>query len=393
MPSSLIVKYVRVKQMTGARQQAADICEWHASYNLFFPLGDSVVMHRLMTAAAVLFVLWLQGCAATGPKGAEMASTLSAVPPGYGRIVFYRSSSVAGAAVQPDIRLDGQVVGQSKPGGFFYVDASPGKHTASAATEATSTVDVQVMSGQTHYVRSAIGFGFVVGRVTLSVEGMITAKGELSSLSYTGTTVPRIGAAAAGAGASATPPPPQALQKVPPLKRGDQVIYRVTDLYTSNARDVTYSVDRIDGEQVIFNQGGRVERLDGTVVSNRTPLAGDLDGCAPPGGWGRPDMLLGMRWNLQYKVPSGSCSGDFDLQGQMVSDEVEPTPFGDLKVQRIDYRGAGLRGQFQLILEARVWYSSVLGRVVRFESEFAVRTGRSEPPGREKVELVAIRRD
>lgn len=352
------------------------------------------MLRRLLTAAAVLFVLWLQGCAATGPKGAEMVSTLGTVPQGFGRIVFYRSSSIVGAAVQPEIRLDGQVVGQSKPGGFFYVDASPGKHTASASTEVASNVDVQVVAGQTHYVRSAIGMGLLVGRVMLSVEGMITAKGELSSLSYTGTSVPRIGSAASGGAAGTTAPVASTtVLKVPALKRGDQVVYRVTDLYTSNAREVTYSVDRLEGDQVIFNQGGRVERIDGSVVSNRTPLAGDLDSCAPPGGWGRPDMMLGMRWNVQYSARSASCAGDFDLQGQMVSDEVEPTPFGDLKVQRIDYKGTGLRAQFQLILEARVWYSPVLGRVVRFESEFAVRTGRTEPPGREKAELVAIRRD
>ncbi len=346
-----------------------------------------------MTAAAVLFVLWLQGCAATGPKGAEMASALGSVPPGFGRIVFYRSDSIVGAAVQPEIRLDGQVVGQSKPGGFFYVDAAPGKHTASASTEAASSVDVQVVAGQTHYVRSAIGMGLLVGRVVLSVEGMFTARGELSNLSYTGATVPRIGAPAAG-GVAAAVAVPTVVTKVPALKRGDQVAYRVTDLYTQTAREVAYSVDRIEGDRVVFNQGGRIERLDGTVVSNATPLAGDMDSCAPPGGWGRPDMMLGMRWRVQYKKPDPqACSGDFDLQGQMVSDEVEPTPFGDLKVQRIDYKGTGLRAQAVLWLDARVWYSPVLGRVVRFESEFAVRTGRNEPPGREKVELVAIRRD
>lgn len=345
-----------------------------------------------MTAAAVVFALWLQGCAATGPKGAEMASALGAVPSGFGRIVFYRSSSIVGAAVQPEIRLDGQVVGQSKPGGFFYVDASPGKHTASASTEVASNVDIQVVAGQTHYVRSAIGMGLLVGRVVLSVEGMIVARGELSSLSYTGTTVPRVGVAAVGATGAAAPP--SVVLKVPALKRGDQVVYRVTDLFTTNAREVAYTVDRVEREQIIFNQGGRIERLDGTVVSNTTPLAGDMDGCAPPGGWGRPDMMLGMRWSVQYKKAGAhTCSGDFDLQGQMVSDEVEPTPLGDLKVQRIDYKGTGLRAQAILLLDARVWYSPVLGRVVRFESEFAVRTGRNEPAGREKVELVAIRRD
>lgn len=76
----------------------------------------------------------------------------------------------------------------------------------------------------------------------------------------------------------------------------------------------------------------------------------------------------------------------------MVSDEVEPTPFGDLTLQRIDYKGAGVRSQFQLFLEARVWYSPVLGRVMPFESELAARMGRNEAPSRKKVELVAIRR-
>lgn len=144
----------------------------------------------------------------------------------------------------------------------------------------------------------------------------------------------------------------------------------------------------------MFNQGGRTERIDGTLLSNAAPVAGDMDRCAPPGGWGRPDMMLGMRWNVQYSKPGASgCSGDFDLQGQTVSDEVEPTPLGDLKLQRIDYKGTGVRSQFSLQLEARVWFSPVLGRVVRFESELAARVGRVEAPSREKVELVAIRRD
>lgn len=250
------------------------------------------------------------------------------------------------------------------------------------------------MAGQTTYVRSTINMGFLVGRVVLSVEGMITARGELSSLSYTGTTVPRIGASAiAGAAATATTAP-TVLSQVPSLKRGDQVVYRVTDGYTQAAREVVYVVDRIAGDKVMFNQGGRIERIDGTVLENPVPVAGDMDRCAPPGGWGRPDMMLGMRWNVQFNKPGSlGCSGDFDLQGQMVSDDIESTPFGNLKLQRIDYKGTGVRSQATLLLEARVWYSPVLGRVVRFESEFATRTGRSEAPSREKVELVEIRRD
>ena len=339
----------------------------------------------------------LQGCAATGPKGVEMASAMSSIPDGFGRIVFFRANSVAGAAVQPEIRLDGQVVGQSKPGGFFYVDAAPGRHKASASTEASSEVEIQVLPGQTQYVRSAISMGFVVGRVTLSVEGSFTAKGELMGLSYTGSQVPRVGVATDAQSSSAAAPAGLALvTKVAPLRRGDQVVYRVTDGYTGTVRDAIYEVDRIDGENVSFNRGGRVEHVNGRVLSIRTPVAGDMDACMPPGGWGPPaDMTIGMRWNLRFRKPGGEaeCGGEFDLDAQMVADEVMATPLGNLKVQRIDYKGGGLRQTFAITLEAKAWYAPALGRVVRFESEMSTRTGRTAAPNREKAELAEIRRD
>jgi hypothetical protein len=344
---------------------------------------------RLLAVLALL-----QGCAATGPEGIDRAGRLNEVPPGYGRIVFYRSDSILGAAIQPDTRLDGQVVGQSRPGGFFYVDASPGKHTASASTETTSTLDIAVVAGQTHYVRSAIGFGIAVGRVTLCVESVFTAKGELMGLSYSGSHVPRVGNAGALNAGSAVAAPTVQTQALP-LKRGDEVVYRVVDGYTNTPRDAVYTVDRVDRDRIIFNHGGRIESVKGTVESIATPAAGEMDACSPPGGWGPPaEMTLGMRWSLRFRKPGGedTCGGDYDLEAQMVSDEVMPTALGDYKVQRIDYKGSGTRQGIPITLEAKAWYSPVPGRVVKFESERLMRTGRSASPTREKAELVEIRR-
>lgn len=344
-------------------------------------------------------IVVLQGCAAVGPKGAEMAKQLNDIPAGHGRVIFYRSSSIAGAAVQPDIKLDGQVVGQSRPGGFFYVDASPGKHTASASTEVTATVDIPVVGGQTHYVRSAIGFGIAIGRVTLSVEGMVSAKGELLTLSYTGTHVPRIGsasAATASTSAAVAVAAPTARPPAQALKRGDALTYRITDGFTNVSRDAVLAVDRVVGDRIIFAQGGRVETTRGTVESIAMPVAGDMDACSPPGGWGPPaEMTLGMRWNLQFRKQADMplCGGDIELQAQMVSDEVTPTELGDLKVQRIDYQGTGSRQGFMFRLQAKAWYAPELGRVVRFESERAAGSARSSPPVREKAELIEIRRE
>ena len=93
---SLHMNHLDVKQI--ALKATARVSGYECS-SILSEREQSTVFRRWMTAVAVLFLLWLQGCAATGPKGAEMASALGALPPGFGRIVFYRSSSIVGAAV------------------------------------------------------------------------------------------------------------------------------------------------------------------------------------------------------------------------------------------------------------------------------------------------------
>lgn len=82
-----------------------------------------------------LYALLATGSATSGIQYSEMASFIPVLKKGYGRIYFFRSSSMFGAAMQPDIKLNGEVVGESKPDGFFYVDQAAGKYIASTATE------------------------------------------------------------------------------------------------------------------------------------------------------------------------------------------------------------------------------------------------------------------
>jgi hypothetical protein len=139
----------------------------------------------LKLALAASVVALASGCA-TGIKHDQMASSLPSIKAGEGRIYFLRSASMVGAAVQPDIRLKGQVVGQSKPGGFFYVDRPAGSYVASTSTETEKTVSFTLQSGETKYIRSSVSFGLMVGRVVLEPETPEKAKAELGSLSYTG---------------------------------------------------------------------------------------------------------------------------------------------------------------------------------------------------------------
>jgi hypothetical protein len=141
------------------------------------------VLKFALAAAAVLLV---SGCA-TGIKHDQMAASMPNLKQGDGRIYFFRSTSMMGAAIQPDIRLNGQVVGQSKPGGFFFVDRPAGNYVASASTETEKTVSFTLAPGEIKYVRSSMGLGVLVYRAILELETPEKARAEIGPLSYTGT--------------------------------------------------------------------------------------------------------------------------------------------------------------------------------------------------------------
>lgn len=156
---------------------------------------------RALAAAVLAAAALLAGCAATGPKGAEVADQVARVPAGKARIVIYRDASFVGAAVQPQVMVDSEPAGVSKPGSFFYADVPPGQHEVSARTEVTSSVSLQVSEGQTRYVRTAITMGAFVGRVQFTLVEADEAQRVMPGLAYTG-------AVLAGSGGGAAPSRP-----------------------------------------------------------------------------------------------------------------------------------------------------------------------------------------
>lgn len=136
-----------------------------------------------------LAVALLTGCAASGLSYASVSGNLPPLKANGCRVFFYRTDSMMGAALQPEIRLDAQVVGKSQPGGFFYVDTHPGRHLASSQTEVEAQLEFDIEAGQTAYVASSIGFGLLVGRVQLNLKPEALAVSDLSPLRYTGVDV------------------------------------------------------------------------------------------------------------------------------------------------------------------------------------------------------------
>lgn len=134
-----------------------------------------------------LALAWLlAGCAATGPKFAEVEASIPTLRAGEGRVYFYRDVSGVGAAVKPDIRLNGQVVGSVAPGGFFFVDRPAGTYTASSSTETDTSVQFQLADGQSAYLQFSITMGLMVGRPQLALRGEAEGKAQLPALAYVG---------------------------------------------------------------------------------------------------------------------------------------------------------------------------------------------------------------
>jgi hypothetical protein len=114
-------------------------------------------------AVMILLIVALTACA-KGAKFSEVNPNLASENPDWGRIFFYRPSSF-GAALQPDVMLNGEKVGQAISWGFFYVDRPAGNYECVTSTEVKRKVSFILEPGQTRYVRFSVSFGFFVGHV------------------------------------------------------------------------------------------------------------------------------------------------------------------------------------------------------------------------------------
>jgi hypothetical protein len=120
-------------------------------------------MNRLASLALTLVFMALSGCA-SGPAYKTVSASFPPIPSGSVRIFFYRTSTM-GAAVQPDVKLNGEKVGSAVPGGFFFVDRPPGDYQVSTTTELKKTLTFHADAGQTRYVKLSISMGLMVGHV------------------------------------------------------------------------------------------------------------------------------------------------------------------------------------------------------------------------------------
>jgi hypothetical protein len=147
-------------------------------------------MSRIRFLAVLVLTALLAACA-SGPRMAEIQSQIPRLDSSQGRIYIYRADSFVGAGVQPNVMLNGQIVGQSVPGGFFFVDVRPGPVEVSCSTEVEKKLSLVMDAGQTRYVRTVVGLGFFVGRVYPELVDNTEGTKMVAEAKYIGTPFPK----------------------------------------------------------------------------------------------------------------------------------------------------------------------------------------------------------
>jgi hypothetical protein len=134
---------------------------------------------------ALVTSMLLTACATSTPKHSEMTAAMGAVAPDMGRIYFYRTV-LLGFAVQPEVRLNGQVVGRAVPNGFFYVDRPAGSYEVATTTEVERKLTFTLDAGQVRYVRLNISMGLFAGHVYGELVDEARGQAEIADVRYTG---------------------------------------------------------------------------------------------------------------------------------------------------------------------------------------------------------------
>lgn len=124
----------------------------------------------------------MTGCA-SGPQYSALHNTEAPPASGNGRIYIYRTA-VLGAAVQPDVKINGDVIGKAVPGGYFFVDRPAGNYQISTSTEVKRTLSLTLDPDQKRYVRLNISLGFFVGHVWPELIDNQVAEKEIEDCHY-----------------------------------------------------------------------------------------------------------------------------------------------------------------------------------------------------------------
>lgn len=144
-------------------------------------------MKKIKMVLPLLFSLTFVGCASV-PKANQAQSqqmkTLSALAPEKAGIYVYRDNSMKGAVLKKDVWINGECLGETSRGIFFYKEVDGGKdYIISTESEfSPNHLSLPVEAGKFYYIQQKIKMGAFVGGAKLETVDETKAKDILSKI-------------------------------------------------------------------------------------------------------------------------------------------------------------------------------------------------------------------
>ncbi|EJL83553.1 hypothetical protein PMI15_02566 [Polaromonas sp. CF318] len=169
--------------------------------------------------------------------------------------------------------------------------------------------------------------------------------------------------------------------------------YRLRDRTTGLTQNIRYRLERMDGDQLIFNQGSRVERAGGEVVTLTSAIAGEYELAMPPRGWITKTPEPGQTWQLQYETRMQNQRIGMNVTARATDESTMRIGEREFRIMRVEFTGFTERNRVSAVYTANAWYAPELGRVVRFDAKTRGGTGIYFFLVDEALELFDIRKE
>lgn len=143
-------------------------------------------MNKLFFLLVVLSAFLTTGCAVpqASVSATEYSKQFNTPPDNKSGLYIYRSNTPFGAALKKDIWVNGECVGESAYGVFFYYEV-PGDQEYTIATESEfspNEINLSVSKGLNYFIKQYIKLGVFVGGANVKLVDPEVAKKEISGL-------------------------------------------------------------------------------------------------------------------------------------------------------------------------------------------------------------------
>ena len=145
-----------------------------------------IPVFRVPRSATLAAIALVAGCATIGANPSVEPAARSGPATGDGRIYFYRETFHA-LSVQPEVTVNGQIVGTAVPNAYFHVDRKPGSYEIATTTEPDRKFALTLGSGESRYVSLEFTVSwFLVAHINPVPVDSATGAKDIAGLHYTG---------------------------------------------------------------------------------------------------------------------------------------------------------------------------------------------------------------